>query len=508
MLRGHRIHRAASASGNPLALLHRFLRRAWLVGGLWCGMMGSAAEPNREGFLRSDAVWELHLQLPDEAWRALQPPEPPRRPPQDGGEPGEPGKRRGPGSGPHRFGGPPPGGPPGGPGFRPPPGGPPPAGLDFPWVQGRVEIAGTLLTNVGIRFKGNSSYFDSRGSMKRPFKLDFDRHVPGRTFAGLEELFLNNNAHDPSHLRETLAYLAFTKAGVPAPQTTAIRVWLTLGEGKPRQYLGLYTGVEPIEGDFLQHHFGARKGLLVKPERIRGLPYLGQDWSQYTNRYETKSASRDRDIRRFQKALSELDTPDPERFAEAATRWVDVEGLLRFVAVNAWLANYDSFLGNGHNYYLHQAADGRLRFVPWDLNEAFGRHPGAGPSGDQAALSLLHPFAEPNPFLSRVLSHPDWARRYRSILEDLRSSKGACSTESLLEDLATIGRAREEAIAAEPATEPRRGPFDNAPVSEWIRMRSRLGGEELAGTRTAPAPRLGGPPRFGPPPGSPRPPQP
>ena len=119
---------------------------------------------------------------------------------------------------------------------------PPPGGFEFPWVLGKVTVGGVVFTNVGVRFKGNSSFNGSRGSLKRPFKLDFDRHVPGRTLAGLEELFLNNNANDPSQLRESLAYSAFAKAGVPAPRTTGLRVWLRRGETQPRQYLGLYTG--------------------------------------------------------------------------------------------------------------------------------------------------------------------------------------------------------------------------------------------------------------------------
>lgn len=296
---------------------------------------------------------------------------------------------------------------------------PPPGGFEFPWVLGKVTVGGVEFTNVGVRFKGNSSFNGSRGSLKRPFKLDFDRHVPGRTLAGLEELFLNNNANDPSQLRESLAYSAFAKAGVPAPRTTGLRVWLRRGDSEPRQYLGLYTGAEPVEGDFLKRHFGSKRGLLTKPERVRGLEYLGDRWSAYTSRYETRSTVRTADARRFMRLLRDLNESTDPTFIEIMKREVDLDGLLRFVAVNAWLANYDSFLGNGHNYYLFMPSEGPLHFIAWDLNEAFGRHPMAGSAHEQASFSILHPAVAPNAFLERFLNQPEWRDRYQTLVRSL-----------------------------------------------------------------------------------------
>lgn len=394
----------------------------------------------------------------------------------------------------------------------------PPGGFEFPWVTGKVTVDGVVFTNVGVRFKGNSSFNGSRGSLKRPFKLDFDRHVPGRTLSGLEELFLNNNANDPSQLRESLAYAAFGKAGVPAPRTTGLRVWLRRGDSEPRRYLGLYTGVEPVEGDFLKHHFGSKRGLLTKPEHVRGLESFGDDWAAHASRYEPRSTVRASDTRRFVRLLQDLDLSTDAVFVEAVRRGVDLEGLLRFVAVNAWLANYDSFLGNGHNYHLFLPSEGRLHFIAWDLNEAFGRHPMAGPGLEQAGFSILRPAVAPNAFLERVLNQPEWNAKYRALVEALGSGHGACSIQSLMADLDILRMARREALATEPREgagsgpgmgggsgpadrlggppQPGRGPrFDSMPLEDWIHERHRLVRAELDGQRTAPAPRLrmGGP---------------
>lgn len=428
---------------------------------------------DRAAFLNPRRVWEIRLRIPKAQWDAMQPTSGP-------GSAFTPGPR--------------------------PPGGMPLMGLEFPWAQAEVRVEGVVFTNVGVRFKGNSSYNLTRNALKRPFKLDFDRHVPGRTLAGLEEVFLNNNANDPTQARETLAYAAFRAAGIPAPLTGYARVELDFADGSEPTLLGLYTLVEPVEGDFLKTHFNSGKGLLLKPERMRGLEYLGDDWSRYTNRFEPKSKVRDADTRRFISTLRSLTQDDDAAFASAVTNHLDLDAFLRFVALNAWLANYDSFLGNGHNYYLYQhPGDGRLHFIPWDLNEAFGRHPGAGDGRSQAAFSILEPHVPPNAFLDRILARPEGAGRYRRQVEALH--RDVCATNRLLAEFAAVSEMLKPHLAAEPPLRfggpprpggpdgpgPRFGPGpggpglrDAMPLPEWILERHRSVAAELDGTRTAP----------------------
>ncbi len=451
----------------------------------------------REDFLQSNRIWEIHLHLTPADWKSM---EPAQNPPRTGGREQAPPQQGRP-NGPQGF----------NPNDRPPGGmGPgmgmmPQGGFDFPWVSGLVEVNGTVFTNVGVRFKGNSSFNGSRQSRKRPFKLDFDRHVPGRTLAGLEEIFLNNNANDPSQLRETMAYAAFNRAGIPAPHTTYARLWLTLAGETEREYVGLYTVVEPVEGDFLKQRLGTKKGLLVKPERVRGLEYLGTDWFAYTNRYEPRSKVRAADTDRFVSILREFNQGDDATFKAAVSKSLEIDSLLKFVAVTAWLANYDSLLGTGHNYYLFLGSDdGRLRFIPWDLNEAFGRHPGAGGSQAQAEFSILQPYTTPNRFLDRVFAQPEWAARYKAIVGELQT--GACSTNLLQRDYQQLQATLKSALASEPANGPRMGgpqmggpggmgrSFGNLAVSDWVQIRQARVKADLEGTLRPQRPQM----RMGP----------
>lgn len=162
-------------------------------------------------------------------------------------------------------------------------------GLEFAYVKADFECDGVSMQNVGFRQRGNSSYNWAANSYKRPFKVDFNRYVDGQKFLGLGAFYLNNNAYDPSFMRETLAYETFRELGVPAPRTCYGLVYLTIEGRLNREYLGLYTLLEEIDSkDFLKHHFGSAKGMLMKPWSIRGLPYFGEEWRFYESRYNVR----------------------------------------------------------------------------------------------------------------------------------------------------------------------------------------------------------------------------
>jgi len=290
----------------------------------------------------------------------------------------------------------------------------------YPWGVGKVEIQGTGFTNASIRFKGVSSMVRAPNPFKRPFRIDLERGATNRRFMGVPEFVLNNNVNDATQMREAIAYDLFRRAGLPAPRTAFARVYLTIPGRLARQHLGLYTVVEPVDRAFLRSRFPSDKGLLLKPDMMRGLAYLGDDWEVYAERYQPKGKVEPAEAERFIDFVRTLRTAGPDEIAEEWDRRIDPVAFARFVGLNAILANVDSFIGNGHNYYLFQAAgNGRLSFIPWDLNEAFGMHPVSGPSGDQMVTSVLRPNADPNNLVERFLGTPAMNRLYRAELERL-----------------------------------------------------------------------------------------
>ena len=148
----------------------------------------------------------------------------------------------------------------------------------YPWATARMELGGVAFTNVSLRFKGVSSMVRAPNPFKRPFRIDLEKGATNRRFMGVPEFTLNNNVNDATQMREALAYDLFRRVGLPAPRTTFARVYLTIPGKLQHQHLGLYTVVEPVDRAFLQRHFNTSKGLLLKPDMMRGLPYLGDDW--------------------------------------------------------------------------------------------------------------------------------------------------------------------------------------------------------------------------------------
>src|SRR5262245_59664066 len=160
-------------------------------------------------------------------------------------------------------------------------------GTAFPWVEGNVAVNGTPLKKVGIRYAGDITYFVSTRGLKRPLCIQFDR-FGNRQLHGLKSVQLHAMPLDPSRAREALAFAVFRSAGVPGPRTAFAEVTLTVPGKYDKEYLGLYTFIEQVDRTFLKDRFKNGKGLLMKPEGIRGLEYLGDDWDKYKARYRPK----------------------------------------------------------------------------------------------------------------------------------------------------------------------------------------------------------------------------
>lgn len=510
----------AGLATKGLMILSKTVRAQWLLmatlAALFpleegqCGTNGDSPE-----LFGPTNLWVVRLTMDEGAWARLEPVNDDRR-----GSPRPPGgpREEGPG-GPIR-----PGDDRGGRGFRGPgnPGGPP---REFPWAECTFECGGQRLTNVAIRFKGNSSFAMSRQSLKRPFRLDFNRGHKGRQFLGLKALSLNNNFNDSTQLREALGYEVCRQAGVPAPRTAFARVYLTVPGQRTNDLLGLYTLAEPVDNQFLQSRFGTKKGLLLKPERLPSLEYLGENWSAYTNRYGPKTEAKPADEQRFIDLTRFIARAEDRALETDLPAKLDLDNFLRYVAVNALLANYDSFVGNGHNYYFFQPADGgKASFIPWDLNEAFGGHPPLGPRMRQAEFSVLRPQAGQNRLIDRVLANPKWNEAYRRELTNLLAN--ACEPNRLKALAARMAAVTGETVLTESPLAnamfqrvalgrmnvpiptggndrlagPPRVDRQEPSLAEWITVRMQNAADELQGKRTGVRPQVrGGPPGFGPP---------
>ena len=318
-------------------------------------------------------------------------------------------------------------------------------GGDFEYVRANVILAGEAFENVGLRYKGNSSFSTARGIPKKSFKIDLNRFVKRQKFLGLTKLNLNNNVLDPSQIREALAYRLWRKLELPGSRTAFARVTLTVPGRHDKKLLGLYVVVEQVNGPFLKERFGTDKGLLLKPERSLSMPYLGEAFAEYERVYVPKSDAKPRLARRLMEFTRLVSQAEDAAFATEIGGFVHLGQLARFTAVHTVLSHLDSFLLRGHNYYLYlPKADGRFVFLPWDVNSTFASHRSAGRPEQQFDLSVKQPFAKGQRLLERLMKLKSFRESYGTELKKLVVTH--FSREAIGRDMAELRKAVEPTV--------------------------------------------------------------
>lgn len=229
---------------------------------------------------------------------------------------------------------------------------------------GDIEIDGTLLRDVGVRFKGYSSY--SAGRIKNPFNIDLNAVNDGQGYQGFNKIKLSNVFQDPSFLREVLTY-EIARNYMPASRAAYANVWVN------DTLIGLYNVVEDVGRDFAEAHFGSRDGSFFKGnpptvdltgENCSLSDALGYDSAAYYGLYSIQSDNGWGHLLELIDALNQ----HPERIDSV----LNVDRALWMHALNYALINFDSYVGYAQNYYLYRDPDGLWNTIPWDMNMSFG----------------------------------------------------------------------------------------------------------------------------------------
>lgn len=232
----------------------------------------------------------------------------------------------------------------------------------------RVETA----DSVGFRLRGNTS----RHSAKKSFKVSFNTFKSGRQFFGLDKMNLNGEHNDPSIIRSKLSWDLFREADVPAPRAAHVQVYIN-GE-----YYGLYINVEHIDDEFIQDRFGSGAGNLYKCLYPADLAYRGTlpenykhnvPWGEDRRVYELKTNKEADDYTDLASLIRFLETSSDTRFENEIRNYLNVDGVLRWMAVDILTGNWDNYWFNQNNYYLYNnPGKNRFEFIPYDYDNTFG----------------------------------------------------------------------------------------------------------------------------------------
>ncbi len=280
-------------------------------------------------------------------------------------------------------------------------------------IQGDLTVDGVTYPDVGVRFKGNTSY-TRPNTQKKSFSISLNSFVTGQDVMGYSTLNFNNAFMDPTFMREVL----FSK--VCREYTTAAKgnfVHLIINN----QNWGVYANVQQLNKDFLEEWYPTDTGDRFKvPSAMRNpgfsaLNWLGTDPTSYYSWYELKSADSTAYDRLVDLCNTLNNTPSGPNYVPTVDATLNLDRALWTLALENAFMDSDGYVHKGSDYALYRDdVHGRWNLLQRDANEAFGSFSN-NTWGTNGTVNL-HPnydITDPNlPLMNRLLVIPDVWDRY------------------------------------------------------------------------------------------------
>ncbi len=249
-------------------------------------------------------------------------------------------------------------------------------------VPAKLVVDGKTYPDVGVHFRGMSSYMMVPAGSKRSLNLTMDFVDGDQRLYGYKTLNLLNANGDASYLSSVL-YSHIARKYIAAPKANFVRVVIN-GEN-----WGIYVNVQQFNKEFVAENFGTTKGARWKvsgnPGADGGLRYFGDELDEYKRRFQIKSGDDEQawtDLVQLCKLLN--DTP-PEQLESKLSGILDIDETLWFLALDCSLVNSDGYWTRASDYSIYQDEKRKFHLIPHDMNEAFhgsmGGGPGGGPGG-------------------------------------------------------------------------------------------------------------------------------
>ena len=294
-------------------------------------------------------------------------------------------------------------------------------GQRYTYTRAKVTIDGERFDDAGLRFKGNSSFRAVGPRLRKPFKIDLNRFTKGQKLFGRTKLNLSNSFLDPAFMKEKLGYELYRAAGLPTPGVGWADLTLAIEGVSDSIPLGIYVLVEQVDRRFLASNLGqaSKDSLLMKPE-VEEWHYIDDDPDSYRS-YNIKLGEENKDqLRAFASVLKLIAQASDADFEREIGDRIDLKQFAGYLAATSILSSVDSYVGMPHNYYLvMDRADGKLRILPWDVNEAFGTFTMFGNAKSLVEWDIDRPWVGKRRLLERLFAFEDFRKTYRASIERL-----------------------------------------------------------------------------------------
>ncbi|HJC85119.1 MAG TPA: CotH kinase family protein [Candidatus Corynebacterium faecigallinarum] len=261
------------------------------------------------------------------------------------------------------------------------------------FIRADITIDGTLIENVGLRLKGNSTLMTLRsdgqgpdgegggpggpgggggGGMTQldesapeelPWLISFDEFEEGRAFEGRTEIALRPAASGSDvALNEALALSLTEESGQDTQQFSFSTVTVNGEDSASRLVL---DSPDALWADDLGD------GVLYKGRASGSLDYLGDDPTDYEEAFNQINGEGAYDLQPVMTFLDVVNNSSDEEFAEQLEDYLDTESFAKYLATQELISNNDAMDGPGNNYYLwYDTEEEQFTVLSWDLNMA------------------------------------------------------------------------------------------------------------------------------------------
>ncbi len=235
-------------------------------------------------------------------------------------------------------------------------------GPRYDWFHAqKVTIDGVSFDDVGAKKR---SFCNSYSEDKPALGLSLDKFKPEQKKAamrafGADSLTLGNSLQDPSFVRQCLSYKLFNDAGIKSPRCNFVHVKVN---GRD---LGLYVNIEPLKKPFLKRHFGEPLGNLYEAAGQRFEEWAFAELKGGLDTFKNDESLND--VRNVMNAVKNDWSPDLNTLAQ----YVDIEQVIKYWAMEIVLIHWDGFARGSNNAYFYFAGDGKLRMIPWGVDQTF-----------------------------------------------------------------------------------------------------------------------------------------
>ncbi len=286
----------------------------------------------------------------------------------------------------------------------------------------KLTVDGEVYDSVGVRFRGMTSYQQTRNSQKKSFNIEID-WKKNQDVMGYETLNLINCLEDPTFMREVL-YSNMCRLIMPSARANFVTLEIN------GTNWGVYVSVQQLDGDFTREWFPSNDGTRWKVDMGNpgagggmqppggggggvtsgggALTYLGTDSSKYNTTYIIKNTNQENPWESLIHTCDILNNTSLAELPTALESVLNVDRALWLCAFEIVFHDDDGYIHKrGADYYLYyEPESGRIHPIQYDANSSMIMK-----NNEQWAL-FFRADDQKVPIMYRLMQIPQHRQRY------------------------------------------------------------------------------------------------